>query len=584
MTGSHSTGGRDTAEIRAAQTARSPPRARGRLRPAARRRSSGVDVRAAGRQAARACSAPTAAARRRSSGRCSASWRRCAEARASTAAGPPTSPRPSARGSTSRVSALDVALMGSLRERALVAAGAARPIARRPHAALERVGLANRAGDRFGELSGGQRQRVLLARALVQDARVLLLDEPLAGVDPASGERIEALFGELRDEGRTLLVSTHDVDSARALRPRALPQPRARSRSATRPTRSRAPCSSRPTATRSWCSRTAPTGRCARSPSSTTTTEMDLLGPLQSGIDQPRAARGRRCSAASAARSVSGSRPSGSATPAESLAHGLLPGLVVAALAGVPLLVGGVAGVLVAALAIALAGRDPRVGSETATAVAVTGLLGLGGAAGAQPRRSRAARGAAVRRPARRDRRRPGRRRRAGAARLRRAGRAAPPASAPWRSTPPARRSLGIRPTLVRLALLGLLAAALAVAVQGLGSLLVLAILVAPAVAVRGHVRSPGRAMVASGVTAVVAGVAGIWASHLLGTAAGASVALALCARGRDRSRAARSGSDRRVRRAAAQSRQPVEPAEDHRRADQLRLGQSERSRRRCGG
>jgi ABC-type Mn2+/Zn2+ transport system ATPase subunit len=113
------------------------------------------------------------------------------------------------------VSALDVALMGSLATGRwwLPARRADRAAA---HGALARVGLADRADVRFGELSGGQRQRVLLARALVQDARVLLLDEPLAGVDPASAERIEALFGELSDEGRTLLVSTHDVDSARA--------------------------------------------------------------------------------------------------------------------------------------------------------------------------------------------------------------------------------------------------------------------------------------------------------------------------------------------------------------------------------
>ena len=113
------------------------------------------------------------------------------------------------------VSALDVALMGSLANGRwwLPARRSDRAAAR---GALARVGLDDRADVRFGELSGGQRQRVLLARALVQDASVLLLDEPLAGVDPASGERIEALFRELRDEGRTLLVSTHDVDSARA--------------------------------------------------------------------------------------------------------------------------------------------------------------------------------------------------------------------------------------------------------------------------------------------------------------------------------------------------------------------------------
>jgi ABC-type Mn2+/Zn2+ transport system ATPase subunit len=112
------------------------------------------------------------------------------------------------------VSALDVALMGSLPTGRwwLPARRAERQAAQR---ALERVGLGAEAGTRFGALSGGQRQRTLLARALVQEASVLLLDEPLAGVDPTSAERISALFDELGAEGRTLLVSTHDVQSAR---------------------------------------------------------------------------------------------------------------------------------------------------------------------------------------------------------------------------------------------------------------------------------------------------------------------------------------------------------------------------------
>jgi ABC-type Mn2+/Zn2+ transport system ATPase subunit len=112
------------------------------------------------------------------------------------------------------VSAFDVALMGTLGQGRwwLPPRRADRAAAR---AALERVGLAAEAGTVFGELSGGQRQRALLARALVQDARVLLLDEPLSGVDPASATLIDALFDDLRAEGRTLLVSSHDVESAR---------------------------------------------------------------------------------------------------------------------------------------------------------------------------------------------------------------------------------------------------------------------------------------------------------------------------------------------------------------------------------
>jgi ABC-type Mn2+/Zn2+ transport system ATPase subunit len=112
------------------------------------------------------------------------------------------------------VSALDVALMGTLPGGRwwLPPRRSDRAAAR---SALERVGLGAEAGERFGELSGGQRQRALLARALVQDAPVLLLDEPLSGVDPVSAELIARLYRELREEGRAVLVSTHDVESAR---------------------------------------------------------------------------------------------------------------------------------------------------------------------------------------------------------------------------------------------------------------------------------------------------------------------------------------------------------------------------------
>jgi ABC-type Mn2+/Zn2+ transport system ATPase subunit len=113
------------------------------------------------------------------------------------------------------VSALDVAAMGTLsrlpwwkrpgrRERELAAR------------ALDRVGLHQLAGETFGRLSGGQRQRVLIARALVQEAGVLLLDEPFSGLDRPSAERLEGLIAELEDEGRGIVIATHDLEQARA--------------------------------------------------------------------------------------------------------------------------------------------------------------------------------------------------------------------------------------------------------------------------------------------------------------------------------------------------------------------------------
>jgi ABC-type Mn2+/Zn2+ transport system ATPase subunit len=111
------------------------------------------------------------------------------------------------------VSALDVALMGAY-GRTPFYRRVARADRDAAHAALERVGLAERSREGFGTLSGGQRQRVLIARALVQEASVLLLDEPLSGVDAPSAARIEAVLAELAAEGRGLLVATHDVAQA----------------------------------------------------------------------------------------------------------------------------------------------------------------------------------------------------------------------------------------------------------------------------------------------------------------------------------------------------------------------------------
>ncbi len=79
--------------------------------------------------------------------------------------------------------------------------------------ALDRVNMGEFRHRQIGELSGGQRKRVFLARALAQDGEVILLDEPFTGVDVKTEEQIVALLKELRDEGRVMLVSTHNLGS-----------------------------------------------------------------------------------------------------------------------------------------------------------------------------------------------------------------------------------------------------------------------------------------------------------------------------------------------------------------------------------
>jgi manganese/zinc/iron transport system ATP- binding protein len=111
------------------------------------------------------------------------------------------------------VSAMDVVLMGTYarlgwfrrpgpRERALA------------RECLDRVGLADVADRQIGRLSGGQQQRVFLARALAQEARIYLLDEPLAGVDARSQEQIFAVLAGLKGEGRLVVVVHHDLRTA----------------------------------------------------------------------------------------------------------------------------------------------------------------------------------------------------------------------------------------------------------------------------------------------------------------------------------------------------------------------------------
>lgn len=80
-------------------------------------------------------------------------------------------------------------------------------------AALKRVNMSEFRKRQIGELSGGQKKRVFLARALAQDGRVILLDEPFTGVDVKTEDQIIALLRELRDEGRVMLVSTHNLGS-----------------------------------------------------------------------------------------------------------------------------------------------------------------------------------------------------------------------------------------------------------------------------------------------------------------------------------------------------------------------------------
>jgi manganese/iron transport system ATP-binding protein len=80
-------------------------------------------------------------------------------------------------------------------------------------AALDRVNMVDYRLRQIGELSGGQRKRVFLARALAQEGKVILLDEPFTGVDVQTEDAIIALLREMRDEGRVMLVSTHNLGS-----------------------------------------------------------------------------------------------------------------------------------------------------------------------------------------------------------------------------------------------------------------------------------------------------------------------------------------------------------------------------------
>ena len=111
------------------------------------------------------------------------------------------------------VSVLDVVVMGRYRRRGWFRLPNAhdREIAR---AALDEVGMLDRGDEQIGQLSGGQQQRVFLARALAQQADILLLDEPLNGVDVRTQELVLAIIDRLRADGKTVLMATHDLNTA----------------------------------------------------------------------------------------------------------------------------------------------------------------------------------------------------------------------------------------------------------------------------------------------------------------------------------------------------------------------------------
>ena len=85
---------------------------------------------------------------------------------------------------------------------------------RRAQELLERVGLSDRADERVETYSRGMKQRLHLARGLVGEAKVLFLDEPTTGMDPIAARDFRALIGELKGEGRTILLATHDMVEA----------------------------------------------------------------------------------------------------------------------------------------------------------------------------------------------------------------------------------------------------------------------------------------------------------------------------------------------------------------------------------
>jgi ABC-type Mn2+/Zn2+ transport system permease subunit len=209
---------------------------------------------------------------------------------------------------------------------------------------------------------------------------------------------------------------------------------------------------------------------------------------------------------------------------AESLSHALFPGLVIAALAGLPILVGGIPGIAIAALAIALVGRVPGIGRDTAVAVVVTGFFGLGALLALSPTSPPGIQSLLF-------------------------GDILAPSDSDliiaavlaaivllalrllhWRLLAVAfdrttARSVGASPTAADAAVLVLLAGAVLVAAQGLGTLLAVAALVGPAATARVFTHRIATMMLASSVLGIAAGLGGLFLSYYAGVAAGAAIA-----------------------------------------------------------
>jgi ABC-type Mn2+/Zn2+ transport system permease subunit len=209
---------------------------------------------------------------------------------------------------------------------------------------------------------------------------------------------------------------------------------------------------------------------------------------------------------------------------AESLSHALFPGLVIAALAGVPILVGGIPGIAIAALAIAVVGRVPGIGRDAAVAVVVTGFFGLGALLALSPSSPPGIQSLLfgdILAPSDSD---------LLISAILAVGVVASLTALHWRLLTVAfdrttARSLGASPTVSDIAVLILLAGAVLVAAQGLGTLLAVAALVGPAATARVFTHRVGTMMAAASALGVSAGVAGLYLSYYAGLAAGASIA-----------------------------------------------------------